>query len=430
MSVVDLRPASSAGDDPPVVGPGPQERAWRAAEAAAAEAMGTVNPAVARLVAALVDLLAADGWQGAGIRSPEHWVTWKAGVSHGRAAGLVGIARRASELPACFALFAAGQLGEDAMVRIARRVPASRDAEVAAVAPQLLIAQLNRLLAALPEQADGSTERPVPERVLRVRDSRDGWTRGEFCLPADEGALLRLGLTAARDAEFRDRNDLDADVLAAGARAVSWADGLVRMASEAADALDPTFRRTGQRGERNTVVLHLDVDPDGTHGPAQLELGSIVPDHVARYMCCDARIQVMTYLHGKLIGINPAERTVNRATRRYLARRDQGCTHPLCGQKLWLHAHHIRFWEHGGATEPKNLTMLCPFHHRALHTGEFSIEGDPETGTMRFLDRWGHPITAPDPRPPDEPPGDGPPPQPRFTPPLAERLDINTFSWN
>ena len=100
MSVVDLRPASSAGDDPPVVGPGPQERAWRAAEAAAAEAMGTVNPAVARLVAALVDLLAADGWQGAGIRSPEHWVTWKAGVSHGRAAGLVRIARRVPDLPA------------------------------------------------------------------------------------------------------------------------------------------------------------------------------------------------------------------------------------------------------------------------------------------------------------------------------------------
>src|SRR5690606_32725756 len=250
------------------------------------------------------------------------------------------------------------------------------------------------------------------------RESRDGWTRGEFCLPADEGALVRLGLTTARDAEFRDRNDLDpddsvdadADGPADGARVVSWADGLGRMASEAADALDPTFQRTGQRGDRNRVVLHLDAAHDGTHGPAQLELGTVVPDHVARYMCCDARVQVMTYLHGRLTGINPAERTVNRATRRYLARRDQGCTHPPCGQKLWLHAHHIQFWEHGGVTEPANLTMLCPHHHRALHTGEFTIDGDPEAGTLRFLDRWGHPIAARDPRPSDDPPGDGPSP--------------------
>ena len=204
--MVDLPSASPAGDEPLAVGPGPQERAWRAAEVAAAEAMGTVNPALARLVAAVVDLLAADGWQGAGIRSPEHWLTWKAGVSHGRAAGLVQLARRAGDLPACFALFAKGRLGEDAMVRIARRVPASRDAEIAALAPTLLITQLDRVLRSLPEQADGTTRRPDPERVLRLRDSRDGWTRGQFCLPADEGALVRLGLTAARDAEFSDRN--------------------------------------------------------------------------------------------------------------------------------------------------------------------------------------------------------------------------------
>ena len=68
------------------------------------------------------------------------------------------------------------------------------------------------------------------------------------------------------------------------------------------------------------------LDPDGAHGPAQLELGSVVPDHIAGYLCCDARVQVMTYLDGKLMGINPAERTVNRATRRYLARRLDQCT--------------------------------------------------------------------------------------------------------
>ena len=206
MSVVEL-PA------PPPSGPGPQEVAWRFAEGEAVAVMGTVNVAVARLVAAVRVLLDTDGWEGVGIQSPEHWLCWKAGVARPRAEGLVAIARRVAELPACWALFTAGRLGEDSMVRIARRVPPSRDAEVAALAPTLLIAQLDRLLRSLPEQPDGSDRppAPVPERMLRLRDRHDGWLRGEFCLPPDEGAVFRLGVTAGRDAEFRDRNNLDDD---------------------------------------------------------------------------------------------------------------------------------------------------------------------------------------------------------------------------
>jgi Domain of unknown function (DUF222)/HNH endonuclease len=432
MSVVDV-PVP-----PPVLGPSPQEAAWRFAEGEAVAVMGTVNVAVARLVAAVRVLVDSDGWEGIGIQSPEHWLCWKAGISRPRAEGLVTIARRAAELPACWALFTAGRLGEDAMVRIARRVPAARDTEIAAIAPQLLVSQLDRLLRSLPEQPDGGSEpRPEPERMLRMRDRRDGWLRGEFCLPPDEGALFRLGVTAGRNAEFRDRNDLDDSdetldpdtVSVGGARLVTWADGLVRMASEAADALDPTLARTGQRGERNTVVLHIDVDPHGTLGPAQLEMGPGVPDPVARFLACDAQIQVMAYRLGQLIGIHPTDRTPNRAMRRYLARRDQGCTHPLCTQKLWLHAHHIVFWEHGGLTVPANLVLLCPMHHRALHLGQFSIDGDPEAGTLRFLDHFGQTIEPPGLDPPGSRPPDGDPP-PSYTPPLAERLTADTFTWN
>lgn len=414
----------------------PQAAAWGFAESEAVAVMGTVNAAVARLVAGLRVLVDTDGWQGAGIRSPEHWVTWKAGVSAARAEGLVRIARRAADLPACWALFQAGQLGEDAMVRIARRVPAGRDAEVAALAPQLLIPQLDRLLRSLPEQPDGAPGDPAPgpERMCRLRERRDGWLRGEFCLPPDEGALVQRGLSAARDAEFRDRNDLaphdpaDPDAADPGACGVSWADGLVRMATEAVDGLDPSLARTGQRSDRHLVVLHHDIGADGTPGPGQLEMGPVVPDTIARFLSCDARVQVMTYRQGQLAGISPVERTPNRATRRYLARRDQGCTHPLCSQRRWLHAHHIVHWTDDGPTVPANLLLLCPHHHRALHVGEFSIAGDPEAGTVRFLDRFGRPIRPPDLHPPDHrPPADDPPP---YAPPLAEPLPAHSFGWN
>jgi hypothetical protein len=414
----------------------PQERAWREGEAATIALMGTINLAVASLVTAIRVLVDTDGWVGPGIVSPEHWVSWKAGVSRARAAGLVRIARRVRELPECWALFVAGRLGEDAMVRIARRVPAPRDAEVAALAPGLLIAQLDRLLRALPDQPDPDRDPTArePERFCRFRDRSDGWLRGEFCLPPDEAALVTGGLTAARDAEFRDRHDLDADSSvdpdgpSVGAPGVSWADGLVRMASEATDALDATCRRTGYRGERHQVVLHHDVDPDGTLGPGQLHLGPVVPDPVARYLACDAQVIVATYRLGQLIGIHPTVRTPSRAIRRALERRDQGCVHPLCSQRRWLHAHHIRHWEDGGPTVASNVAMLCPHHHRQLHRGEFSIVGNPEAGTLRVLDRFGRPIAPPglDP-PPELPPGDGPSP---YTPPTADPLDPRGFSWN
>jgi len=138
-------------------------------------------------------------------------------------------------------------------------------------------------------------------------------------------------------------------------------------------------------------------------------------------------VQVMSYRLGRLVGINPLERTPNRATRRYLARRDQGCTHPLCSQRRWLHAHHIVHWTDNGLTVPANLLLLCPYHHRALHQDEFSIEGDPEAGTVRFLDRFGTHIQPPGTDPPDRSPGDGPSP---YTPPLAERLRSDSFTWN
>lgn len=429
MGVTDVSCASGGEPDAAgaagagFVGAGVQERAWLAAEGVAVEAMGAVNAGVARLVAAVGGLLATDGWVGPGVRSPEHWVAWKAGVSAGRARGLVAIARRAGELPACMALFAEGRLGEDAMVRIARRVPGCRDAEIAGLAPRLLISQLDRLLAALPEVPDGTPGGgPGPGRACRLHDS-DGWTRGTFCVPADEGAVVRAALVAARDAERRDRHGGDPGER----RGVGWADGLVRMATETVDALDATHRRTGHRGEGTLVVLHHDVDPHGALGPAQIDLGPTVPPVVARFLSCDARVQVLSRRAGALVGINPAVRTVERAMRRHLTRRDQGCVHPLCTQRLWLHAHHIVHWEHGGPTTADNLALLCPTHHRALHHGRFHLHGNPETGTLRALDPWGNPLTPPPPPDPDQRP---PPPPAPFTPPTGEPLHTHNYTWN
>ena len=412
----------------------PQELAWRQGEAKTVALMGTINLAVAELVATIRMLIDTGGWGGHGIRSVEHWVTWKAAVKRSRAQDLVRIARRIDDLPACWALFRAGRVSEDSMVLIARRVPAGRDVEVAGWATGMLVSQLRRSLASCPELPDPAPDKAEPvslkQRYMHLHDSPDGWVTGEFCLPPSEAPILKAGLQAARDAEFRDRQGLesDADIEGMGGRlAVTNADGLVRMGSEAADALDPTLTRTGYRGERNKVILHHDIDPNGDLGPGQIHLGPVVADTVARYLGCDAEIVLAAYRAGQLLGITPTTRTVPRALRRAIERRDQGCAHPLCTQARWLHIHHIVHWAQRGLTIPPNLVCLCPTHHRELHDGDFTIDGNPEDHTLRFLDGWGRPI---------EPPSGGPTrplrlaePTP-YTPPTAERLNPLWFTWN
>ncbi len=409
-----------------------QEAAWRDGETQTVAVMGTINLATADLVRTIAMLDATNGWQGHGIRSLEHWVQWKAGISERRAQDLVKIARRIDDLPRCWSLFAEGRISEDAMARVARRLPAARDAELARLVPELMVSQLNRILKTCPEQPDGRpspAHQPQPERHFGTYKDRHGWLHGDFCLPPAEGAEVEVALGVARDSEFRDAQGLDddADLPASSRPGVTWADALVRLAREGRDALDKALQRTGLRGDSCQVILHHDVDAHGDLGPGQLHLGDVVPDTVARFLACDAEVRVAAWQAGRLLGINPTERTVSRRLRRAIERRDQGCMHPLCNRRRWLHVHHIQHWEDGGVTVPSNLICLCTLHHRELHEGLFGLQGDPEVGPLRFFDARGRPIEPPD--------GGSPGPLRLVEPspyrqPYGGRLATGSFNWN
>lgn len=403
---------------------GRQERVGWEAQARAAAAMGRMNAQAAELVEVIVDVLAAEAWgAGGGLRSPEHWVTWRTGVSSARAKRLVQIARRVADLPVCMGLFRTGGLSEDAMGLIAAKAPAERDRELAELGPMLLHTQLARILAHLPDQAP-RPDRPGPAREVRCGFRPDGWWEGHQVLPPDEGAIAQRALESARSTLFQER-DADADPAVAGP--VTWADGFLRMAEEALDALDPATRRGDARGERAQILVHLDAHSDGD-GSARIHLGPQLPDSLRRYLCCDAKVRaVIEDQTGAVLGISPLAPTVNPRLRPVIEQRDGGCRYPGCGQRRWVHIHHLRHREHGGLTVAGNLLSLCPFHHRLHHLGAFEISGNPEQPHgLRFVDHWGHDIGPPRYGPP-APPAYGTPPQ--FTPPTGERL-TRWFSWN
>ena len=223
--------------------------------------------------------------------------------------------------------------------------------------------------------------------------------QGEFCLPPSEAPTFEAGMSAARDAEFRDAWNLpeDEELDDHGSRpGVSWADAFVRMASEANDALDPTLARTGYRGERNQIVLHHDVNPDGTLGPGQLHTGDVIPDTIARFLACDAQVRVAAYEAGRLLGITPTVRTPSRALRRpssdatraactRCAAAPGGCTSTTCGSGATVGSPCHRTSCACATSTTGSCTKACS-----------PSKAIPKLATLRFIDARGRPIEPPD----------------------------------
>src|SRR5476649_395412 len=95
------------------------------AEEELASLCGVLNASYARLVAIVAAALVDQSWAIAGVRSPEHWLTMRAGLSPFRAKAIVALARRHGELPTVMSQFADGQLSLDqVMVVVTRFTPA------------------------------------------------------------------------------------------------------------------------------------------------------------------------------------------------------------------------------------------------------------------------------------------------------------------
>ena len=105
-----------------------------------------------------------------------------------------------------------------------------------------------------------------------------------------------------------------------------------------------------------------------------------------------------------------AQRIVPDRTRRLVEHRDGACRVPGCENTRGLHVHHIVHWEDGGPTDTPNLCCLCRKHHRLLHKGHLSLIGNADDPHgLEFRDWRGRLLdSVGTPRPPGQPPEQGP----------------------
>jgi hypothetical protein len=370
---------------------------------------GHLNVLHAELVALAAEALETGCWEGFGIRSLAHWLTWKAGLSRTHAAEIERLARAKASHPKVMATFGEGLLSLD-QVTVATKAPAYLDADFAQLAQVCTVTQLRLAVRAArpapppPASADDNdSDSDVGvggERVEGWFDD-DGRYQLRGVLDPDHGRLVDAALSEARDALFH-----------AGQTTVSWADALVEVAQRSLDAT-PVERR-----ERFRAYWFIDpTDPI----PARWIDGLPVPTWLQHLLTCDGTVAPV-YTHNALpVSVGRNIHHVPDRTRRLVLYRDRTCRIPWCGQRRWLQVHHIHHRATGGGHDTNTLIALCPTCHRAHHQGHFDITGDAnDPDGLTYTDPHGHRI---DPRTrPIQPTAPPPTPTKPYDHPIGERL--------
>ena len=130
-------------------------------------------------------------------------------------------------------------------------------------------------------------------------------------------------------------------------------------------------------GERPHLVVTVDYDKlRAGVAAATLDDGGYLSAATVRRLACDAGIiPVVLKGAGQVLDIGRDRRLFNGHLRRALVARDRGCAFPACDRPArYCDGHHVRNWIDGGVTSLHNAVLLCRYHHRLVHEGEWVVE--------------------------------------------------------
>jgi ribosomal protein L12E/L44/L45/RPP1/RPP2 len=107
--------------------------------------------------------------------------------------------------------------------------------------------------------------------------------------------------------------------------------------------------------------------------PFHLDWTGPISRSLAELLTCDADLTpVIVDHHGVPLALGRTTRLATDDQRIALTIRDRCCV--MCGRPAqWCHAHHVRFWEHGGRTDLNNLALVCGECHRLVHHGHWQL---------------------------------------------------------
>ncbi|MET8120576.1 DUF222 domain-containing protein [Micromonospora sp. NPDC005189] len=232
---------------------------------------------------------------------------------------------------------------------------------------------------------DRATERAEARRHVTLSEQQNGQVRLSGSLDTETASLIREAIDplCAPTGEHDDRSP----------------------GQRRADALGEVCRlalRTGQLpdsgGDRPQLVVTVSMDAlvNGVRA-GTLETGERLTPSAVRRLACDAGV-LPAVLGGnsQVLDVGRQRRLFTGPLRRALVLRDGGCAFPGCDRpSRWCDGHHVRHWADGGATALGNAVLLCGYHHRLVHRGDWEVLIAPD-GRPDFLPpRWLDPLRTP-----------------------------------
>jgi len=364
---------------------------------------GRIASATAELLAWIAEFDRREGWGGPGLLSCAHWLSWRIGLGPGAAREQVRVARRLEELPAVAGAFAAGRMSYSQARAITRVAQVDDGVDWPDLARHASGAQIEKVVrgihrAQAPAEADADPERAEWKVRTRQRYDRDGNLVITITTRPEYGPVLLAGLAATRG-----ELDRESEAVATGADVPAGRPDAPSRPTSPTDPTSPTGVPAGTPVERPRatdgdalLVLaqqalaaerqdHPDIarrrrpqltpQVDPLSGWARQHDGELLPPATLR--------SIMRSLPGRtgpgpLRPIRPADlrrhdqgrrqRQVGTALRELLGVLDgERCRFPGCTRHRRLHAHHVRYWSGGGATDLDNLVLVCSRHHTLIH---------------------------------------------------------------
>jgi hypothetical protein len=235
------------------------------------------------------------------------------------------------------------------------------------------------------EQAEAAAlrreeEHAHPRRHVTLSSPTDGRVRLTGILDVETAGLLHAALdplcAPAGDGDDRSPGQRRHDALADICRLVL---------------------RTGQLpasgGDRPQLVVTIGYDALTSQvGVGMLDTGTALTPAAVRRLACDAAIlPAVLGGDGQVLDVGRQRRLFTGPLRRALTLRDGGCAFPGCDRPpRWCDGHHIVAWHDGGTTSLDNAVLVCGYHHRLIHTGQWQVrlaaDGRPEFIPPAWLD--------------------------------------------
>ena len=350
-----------------------------------------IQAATCRLLMLIAEMDRREAHGDLHFKSCAHWLSWRTGDNISTAREKVRVARKLEACPQVLQAFAEGRISYSKVRAITRIVTQENEETLLAYALDGSTSQLERIIRSYRRLAPAEQEQTTRQhegRYLSYHYDDDNMLVLRGRLPPEVGALLVKALAKASEGDDEDSEPSQrmCDALGEVAGAALHR-GLAARAGKA-------------RSSAHQVMVHVDeaaLRDDREQGRCEVEGGIAVSAETLRRIACDAPVLEVHdgacdhegqgcghEEQGCKLHLGRSRRRASAPLERAVRMRDRGvCQFPGCESRGYLHLHHVKHWAHGGPTDLDNLTLLCKFHHRAVHEGGYSVDRDQQ-GELRF----------------------------------------------